>query len=86
MMYAMNGMLWFDNDPKSSVEEKIKKAVAYYLKKYEVKAEVCLINPSQAQGLELEKISVACGVTVRTFTGVTPSHFWVGVEEKVVKV
>lgn len=40
------GMLWFDNDPKTGLTTKIKRAVDYYHKKYGRKPNLCLIHPT----------------------------------------
>lgn len=81
----MTGMLWFDNDPKTTLEDKIKKALEYYQKKYEKKTELCLVNPNTAKDVNLEKLSKESDVTVRAFKSAMPHHFWLGNEEKVVK-
>jgi len=40
------GMLWFDNDPKSDLETKVERAVAYYRDKYGKVPTLCFIHPS----------------------------------------
>ncbi len=77
----MNGMLWFDNDPKTTMAAKIMKAVAFYTKKYGRNAEVCLVNEKDAQGVDLADISKSSTVLVKAIRGVSPSHLWIGFEE-----
>jgi hypothetical protein len=40
------GMLWFDNDPKSNLEMKVERAVAYYRDKYGKVPTLCFVHPS----------------------------------------
>lgn len=71
------GMLWFDNDQKSTLETKIKKAVEYYQKKYGNKPDLCLVHPSMMTGtIDMDMI------TVRPYRPVLPGHIWIGIEDK----
>lgn len=87
----MNGLLIFDNDPKASLVEKIQAALVRYESKRkqggsligisELKpAELCLVNQKDAEAVNLDEASKACGVTVKTFRGVNQHHLWVGYE------
>lgn len=86
----MHGLLWFDNDPKTSLTQKIQAALVAYKQKSESRnqrgdyglptAELCLINPKNAEGLDLENVSKDCGLVVRAFRGVMSNHFWIGAE------
>ena len=40
------GMLWYDNDPKTTLTDKVARAVEYYRKKYGRDPNLCLVNPS----------------------------------------
>ena len=77
------GMLWFDNNPRSSLEQKVGGAVAYYNQRYGKKANLCYVHPSLLPGRESadEPFPVFDGVTVRPAKAVLPDHFWVGMEE-----
>jgi hypothetical protein len=71
-------MLWFYNDPKTTLAVKIQKAVEYYNKKFGRKPDLCLVNPSMLEGekqVEIEKL------TVRPYIPVMPGHLWIGVAE-----
>jgi hypothetical protein len=72
----MEGMLWFDNDPHRSLAAKIKRAVAYYLKKYKQEATVCWVNEQQMDG----KIAVQ-GIRLRAARNVLKNHLIIGVEK-----
>jgi hypothetical protein len=69
------GMLWFDNDPKTTLEQKIKKALDYYNNKFGNKPNVCLVHPGM-----LDKEKEVEGLKVRAYQPVMPGHFWIGVE------
>lgn len=70
------GMLWFDNS-NITLEAKIKKAAAYYQKKYERKPELVLVHPNvlPETPIEIE------GLTIRPYRPVLPGHIWIGCEE-----
>jgi len=69
------GMMWFDNDPKASTNEKVGRAVEYYEKKYGRRPNLCFVHPSQpaASGAPVE---------VRSSKQLRPNNFWLGVDEK----
>jgi hypothetical protein len=74
------GMLWFDNDPATTLNLKIQKAVEYYRKKYGKLPTLCLVNPSMMdkgqKQMDVEKL------TIRPYRPVMPGHFWIGVEDQ----
>ena len=74
------GMLWFDNDPKTTLKDKIIRAADYYRKKYGRVPNTCLINPDALSG---EKIDLGI-LSVRPYRPVLPGHFLIGFEEKTV--
>lgn len=69
------GMLWFDNNPRMGLHDKIAKARDYYRTKYGKVANMVFVHPSMTQGndgpMEYE---------VRTSQSIMPNHFWVGVD------
>lgn len=72
------GMLWFDNDPKTTLTQKIEKAMAYYRKKYGRAPELCLVNPSMLVDKQSPDIE---GITVRSYRPVLPGHLWIGYKD-----
>ena len=76
------GMLWFDDDPKRGLEEKIARAVAHYRDKYGQAPTLCFVNPGTLNGGP----DVAAGVQVRSARSVLPNHFWVGVGDPAARV
>jgi len=71
------GMLWFDNNPKTALSEKVSEAIAYYFKKYGQQPNTCLVNPAMLPEGQLQ----IGEITVRTWRTITPGHLWIG-EEK----
>ena len=74
------GMLWFDNDPKTSLTAKIERAADYYQKKYGCKPNLCLIHPTALE--HTSEKSRSTDITVRPYRPVLPGHLWIGVERK----
>ncbi len=74
------GMLWFDNDPRTTLSVKIQKAMEYYSKKFGHIPDLCLVHPSMLESnqnhFELGKL------IIRPYRSVMPGHFWIGVEDQ----
>lgn len=71
------GLLWFDNDPKRNLAEKVDRAAVYYARKLGQAPDTCFVHPSAVaeQGQQ-------CGaVRVKPDRGVQPNHFWIGVSK-----
>jgi len=79
MMYI--GMLWFDNDSKSGLGNRVQRAAEYYQRKYGKTPNLCYVHPSMLSPAqpETETILTANGVQVRPLSTVLPNHFWIGV-------
>ncbi len=69
------GMLWFDNDNKTDLAGKIKRAMDYYQNKYGQTPNLCFVHPSMLPNTP----SPETGVELRTTRSVLPNHFWLGV-------
>ena len=68
------GMLWFDNDPKVDLPQKVTRAADYYRKKYGEAPTLCYINPAM-----LEKGETGAGkIEVKTSPTIMPNHLWIG--------
>jgi hypothetical protein len=72
------GMLWFDNDPKTALDQKVEEAASYFRKKYGQSPDLCLVHPSMLAEAQYQTGQV----TVRPWRTVTPGHLWIGVDEK----
>ena len=84
------GMLWFDDDPKRPLEEKIERAAKRYQEKYGVTPNLCYANPrtvGDAQptiNLRLptnKNGKVTPQVTLKQARSILPNHFCLGVAE-----
>jgi len=73
------GMMWFDNDPKTTLAAKIERAAAYYRTKYGRNPNLCMIHP---QALP-ENMASTGDISVRTQRMILPGHLWIGLEEKI---
>jgi hypothetical protein len=51
-------MLWYDDDPKRSLEEKLARAVEHMQRKYDRTPELCFVHPSAVTGLQGEQPTV----------------------------
>lgn len=71
------GMLWFDNDPKLDLRNKVHKAAAYYTQKYGQEPNQCYVHPSMV----LDQNSEAGTISVCSNSTVLPNHFWIGVQQ-----
>lgn len=76
------GMLWFDNDPKTTLDAKIKQAAEYYQHKYGHTPDLCIVNPGSlpTSGPQTEP-RMSGRILVRAQRTVLPNHIWIGVDE-----
>ena len=71
------GMLWFDNDPKANLSEKVSRAAAYYAKKYGQVPNICFVHPSMVG----ESAPRPKSLEVRPSGMILPNHFWIGIHD-----
>lgn len=71
------GMLWFDNDPKSSLAVKVIRAADYYKKKYGKVPNKCYINPKDR---EKKLKGFVNGIKIFTSPTIITNHIWIGRE------
>src|SRR5712692_10142210 len=71
------GMLWYDDDTKRPLSEKVARAVDYYKTKYGSVPTVCFVNPATLK----DSPDTAAGVQIRPARNVMVDHFWLGVGE-----
>lgn len=72
----INAMMWFDDDKKRSLEQKIDQAIKYYAIKYKQKPELVLINPAELK--PGEQLPHPNGLSVEGLNIILPHHIWVG--------
>ncbi len=71
------GMMWFDNDKKTTLSAKIKTAATYYRKKYGKTPNLCMVNPSMMPDdlPEDEKM------TILPYQPIVSGHLWIGIDD-----
>jgi hypothetical protein len=84
------GMLWFDDDPKRSVDEKIERAARRFVEKYGVAPNLCYANP-RTVGASQHIVAFAAptvragkgsiNISMKQASTILPNHFWLGVSE-----
>lgn len=52
------GLLWFDNNPKLSLHEKVVEAAAYYQRKYRQQPNLCFVHPSMLTDADVQVGSI----------------------------
>ncbi|MEA3350483.1 MAG: hypothetical protein U9Q82_07680 [Chloroflexota bacterium] len=85
------GMLWFDNDKKAGLDDKIKRAANYYQKKYGQFPDMCFVHPAMFSGNGNTRGVELCPqkgnppsterVEVRISQSLLPNHFWLGINQ-----
>jgi len=83
------GMLWFDNDKKTSIPSKVERAARYYQKKYGKNPDLCYVHPKMVKlnngGKKNSKKTagqkpIKIGrILVLKNEKVLPDHFWIGI-------
>ncbi len=76
----LTGMLWFDNDPGSTLLIKVKKAADFYRQKYGRSPDLCLVHPSMLE--KNQQLADFGKLIIRPYRPVLPGHLWIGIEEK----
>jgi len=71
------GMLWYDDDAKRKLGDKVARAAEYYKTKYGAMPTVCFVNP----GMLTDAPEMTAGVQLRPARSVLVNHFWVGVDD-----
>jgi hypothetical protein len=69
------GLLWFDDDTKRKVVEKLDEAAERYAERFGVRPTLAHLNPAQAEGLAHRRLRL-CGDP-----GLRRNYFLVGVDE-----
>jgi hypothetical protein len=75
------GLLWFDDDPREQLEDKVIHAVLHYRHKYGHSPNLCFVYPS-AFGDGKGQVREADGAEIRPGRSVLRDHFWLGVAEE----
>lgn len=73
------GLLWFDDDPGRTLDEKIVRAIKRHREKYNAEPNICYVHPSalgEDDELQVGDVHVLANATVLRY------HFWIGREDE----
>ena len=73
------GLLWFDDDPRRQLEEKVLRAATHYKRKHGQAPTLCYVHSSALNGNGKRAVKKAGEVEIRIGRSVLPNHFWLGV-------
>ncbi len=71
------GLLWFDNDPKRKLVDKVDRAAKRYRARLRRKPTVCYVNAEEFN-IEIDEIN---GIHLKPANHIRPHYFWIGVEQ-----
>ncbi len=71
------GMMWFDNDKKTTLSAKIETAATYYHKKYGKTPDLCMVHPSMIPD-DLPKDEK---MTILPYQPIINGHLWIGIDD-----
>jgi hypothetical protein len=74
-MAMRTGLLWYDADPKKTLEDKIAEAAQRYFQKFGVRPNACYVHPSAL----VDKTAVKNGIKITSALDILPNHLWLGV-------
>ena len=75
-----SGLLWFDDDPRKKLEEKVQRAAMHYERKFGEYPTLCFVHPSALGDQAREQ--QAGHVAIRARQAVLPNHFWLGIDDE----
>lgn len=76
------GLLWYDDNPKRDLAEKVGRAAQRYKRKFGAAPDICCVHPSAFGDNGSDKVQMVGDVRVVSRPSVLRHHFWLGQEEK----
>ena len=76
------GLLWFDDDPRRELEDKVLRAAVHYEQKYGRMPNLCFVHPGAFNGNGKRRVKKAGKVDIRPGRSVLRHHFWLGMAEQ----
>jgi len=79
------GMLWFDDAPRRSLDEKLERGVRYYREKYGHAPTICYVHPnslSQVTDSSLQGDGVIDRIRIASAPSILPHHFYFGISQE----
>jgi hypothetical protein len=74
------GLLWFDNDPRRNLADKIRQAATRYQVRFGRRPTVCYLNVADLNG-QADEVK---GIRLQAVSNVLRHHFWIGVDNETV--
>ena len=74
------GLLWFDNDPRRKLVDKISRAATRYQMRFGRKPTICYLNVADLNG-QSDEIK---DIRLQAVSNVLRHHFWVGVDNETI--
>jgi len=68
------GLLWFDDDPRRQIDERVQQVATRYRQRFGSAPDVCYVN---AQMLDRDEMRVG-DLRILPASTVRPHHFWIG--------
>lgn len=81
-MIQMVGIQFYENDPSTSLEQKIKTVQELHKKKVGLVAKICLVSVKNADGVNFAELSKVCGLVVKPTRMLPVHHLWIGEEQE----
>ena len=75
------GLLLYDDDPNSTLAQRVKRAARRYRRKFGISANACYVHSSEFEGLSVAQILVG-KIVVASLPNILLHHLWVGREAK----
>ena len=75
------GLLWFDNEKKRTLAQKVTRAADHYEAKFGARPTHCYVNPCLLPDADQDDPPEFEGVVVCPSGNVLTNHFWLGVDE-----
>jgi hypothetical protein len=70
-----SGWLWFDDNPRITLQDKLERAARRYAERFGSAPTVCYVHPKMLQGAN----AAAGSIQVIESCTIQPNHFWLGV-------
>ncbi len=72
------GLLWFDNDPRRKLADKIDRAATRYRAKFGCQPTTCYVNAAELE----DQIQEVNGIRLQAVGNILRHHFWIGVDNE----
>ena len=71
------GLLWFDNDPRHKLADRVSQAASRYQARLRCKPTVCYVNEAEYDDQTIE----VNGICLKPLSHIRPNYYWIGVDQ-----